>query len=199
MLRVVGVVGYKDSGKTTLTHALAHKLTSRGYEVGIIKHTHHSLDLPGKDTATLGESVAQVGVISPQESGVFWKTSLSLESIISHFKVDIILIEGFKMEKTYPKIACLRGEPDDGNLFDGLTICAVGPADRLKELHVPSCGDLEIPLFSWDDGDRIADVVEQKAFKLPKLDCGDCGRERCYDMAREIVAGTGSWEECVAL
>jgi molybdopterin-guanine dinucleotide biosynthesis protein B len=34
---------------------------------------------------------------------------------------------------------------------------------------------------------------------LPALDCGGCGHERCYDMAREIVAGTGSLEDCVSL
>ena len=34
---------------------------------------------------------------------------------------------------------------------------------------------------------------------MPNLDCGGCGYERCYDLAREIVAGTGSVEDCVSL
>jgi len=130
--KAVGIVGYKDSGKTMLTHALAHELASRGHEVAVIKHLSHHLDLPGKDTTTLGEAVSQVGFISPQESGIFWRKSLGLESIIPYLEADIILVEGFQTEKTFPKIACLRGEPDDRDLLDGLVICAVGPADQVE-------------------------------------------------------------------
>ena len=106
-------------------------------------------------------------------------------------------IKGFKKEKTVPKIVCLRGEPDDADrdrsedLFDGLAICAVGPADQI--------GGVAVPLFGRDEMGMIAGLVEEKAFKLPNLDCGGCGHERCYDLAREIVAGRGSVEECVSL
>jgi molybdopterin-guanine dinucleotide biosynthesis protein B len=191
MLKVVGIVGYQDSGKTTLTRALARELTGRGHEAAVIKHSSHHLDLPGKDTAALKEAVAQVGFISPGESAVFWKKSLSLENIIPYLEADIILVEGFKREKTYPKIVCLRGEPDDQSLLDGLTICAVGPADQV--------GELEVPLLSRDQVEKIADLVEEHAFKLPNLDCEGCGYERCYDLAREIVAGNRSVEDCVSL
>jgi molybdopterin-guanine dinucleotide biosynthesis protein B len=190
-LRTVGIVGYKDSGKTTLTHALARELTKRGHEVAVIKHTSHCLDLPGKDTAMLGEAVSRVGFISPQESGVFWKKPLSLENMIPYLEADILLIEGFKAEKTFPKIVCLRGEPEDRDLFDGLAICAVGPAPEGRELNVPH--------LSLNEIGKIADLVEEKAFKLPNLDCGDCGFETCYEMAREIVKGNRSVENCVSL
>jgi molybdopterin-guanine dinucleotide biosynthesis protein B len=221
LLKVVGVVGYKNSGKTTLTHALARELTSRGHEVAVIKHTSHHLDVSGKDTAMLGEVVSQVGFISPQESAIFWKNPLSLENTIAHLEADIILVEGFKAGKTFPKIVCLREEPEDAgtlssDLFDGLAICAVGPADRVKEISVASFGRLTatpatstrsgstrggrtLPFLGRDEVGRIADLVEKKGFKLPNLDCGGCGHERCYDMAREVVAGTGGLESCVSL
>jgi molybdopterin-guanine dinucleotide biosynthesis protein B len=197
MLKVVGVVGYQGSGKTTLTRALARELMGRGHQVAVIKHSSHHLDLPGKDTAALREAVGQAGFISPQESAVFWKKSLSLENIIPYLEADLILVEGFKRAKTYPKIVCLRGEPDDAgrgrseDLFDGLAICAVGPADRV--------GKLDVPLLSQDELEKIADLVEERAFKLPNLDCEGCGYERCYDLAREIVAGNRSVEDCVSL
>jgi len=190
-LRAVGIVGYQNSGKTTLTHALARELTRRGHEVAVIKHTSHRLDLPGKDTAMLGEVVSRVGFISPQESGVFWKKPLNLENMIPYLEADVLLVEGFKAEKTFPKIVCLRGEPDDQDLFDGLAICAVGPP--------PKGHELDVPLLSLDGIGRIADLVEGKAFKLPNLDCGSCGFETCYELAREIVIGTRSVEDCVSL
>jgi molybdopterin-guanine dinucleotide biosynthesis protein B len=197
VLQVVGIVGYKNSGKTTLARTLARELTGRGHEVAVIKHSSHSLDLPGKDTAVLGEAAGQVGFISPGESAVFWKKSLSLENVLPYLEADIVLVEGFKNEKTFPKIVCLRGAPDDTErdqsegLFDGLAICAVGPADQM--------GGVAVPLFSRDDVGLTADLVEEKAFKLPNLDCGGCGRETCYDLAREIVAESGSVEDCVSL
>jgi len=192
-MKVVGIVGYKNSGKTTLTHALARELTGRGHEVAVIKHTSHPLDVPGKDTAILGESVGQVAVISPRKSGVFWKKPLSLEDIIPYLEADIVLVEGFKAERTFPKIVCLRGEPDDQDLFDGLVICAVSPPSQ------GGAGGGSIPLLARDEVGRMADLVEQRAFKLPNLDCGACGRETCYELAREIVAGSGSVEDCVSL
>jgi len=190
-LRAVGIIGYKNSGKTTLTHALARELTRRGHEVAVIKHTSHHLDLSGKDTAVLGEVASRVGFISPQGSGIFWKKSLSLEDIIPYLEADLILVEGFKEEKTFPKIVCLRGKLDDRDLFDGLAICAVGPA--------PEGLELAVPCLSLDEIKEIADLVEEKAFKLPNLDCGDCGFETCYEMAREIVKGNRSVKNCVSL
>lgn len=193
MLRVLGVVGYKDSGKTTLVRALARELVDRGHKVAIVKHTHHRLDPPGKDTAVLGDIAAQVGIVSPYDSALIWRKPLSLEDILPYLAGDIILVEGFKTEQTFPKVACLRGEPDDRDLFDGLVVCAVGPSPHTM---VEGTG---VPFVGRDDIGRIADLAEEKGFKLPRLDCGGCGHERCYDLAREIVAGTGSAADCVSL
>lgn len=159
MSRVIRIIGYHNSGKTTLIRKLARELMDRGHQVAVVKHLSHRVDVPGKDTAVLGEVVGQVAFISPEESGVFWKRSLGLGDIIPHLDADIVLVEGFKAEKTFPKVVCLRGEIQDRDLFDGLAICAVGPAD-----HVQGLG---IPVLTPDEVDRIADLVEQKAIRLP--------------------------------
>lgn len=158
MSRVIGIIGYHNSGKTTLIRKLARELMDRGHAVAVVKHLSHRVDVPGKDTTLLGEVVDQVGFISPEGSGVFWKKPLSLQDIIPHLEADIVLVEGFKAVKSFPKVVCLRGEVQDRELFDGLAICAVGPAD-----HVQGLG---IPVLMQDEVDRIADLVEQKAIEL---------------------------------
>ena len=47
--------------------------------------------------------------------------------------------------------------------------------------------------------EQIADLAEKRAFKLPDLNCGGCGYEDCYGLARQIVAGAKSAEDCVSL
>jgi molybdopterin-guanine dinucleotide biosynthesis protein MobB len=48
----VAIVGWKNSGKTTLTVALAAELRRRGLRVASIKHGHHDfeIDQPGRDS-----------------------------------------------------------------------------------------------------------------------------------------------------
>ena len=51
-MRVFGVVGWKNNGKTTLVERLVEHLAARGYRVSTVKHAHHEVDLdqPGKDS-----------------------------------------------------------------------------------------------------------------------------------------------------
>ena len=51
-MHVIGIVGWKNSGKTTLVVELVRLLTERGLKIGTIKHAHHSFDIdqPGKDS-----------------------------------------------------------------------------------------------------------------------------------------------------
>ena len=193
-MRAIGVVGYKNSGKTTLTRALIRELAGRGHRVAAVKHTTEQMDLGDKDTARLGEFAEQVGFVSPTQSGVFIKGEVCLDEILVHLDADLVVIEGFKQEQTYPKIACLSGRSEDQNLFNGLIICAVGPGD-----HAPELSDPDVPYLNRDAIEQIADLAEKRAFKLPNLNCGGCGYEDCYGLARQIVAGAKSEDDCVSL
>ena len=190
-MRAIGVVGYHNSGKTTLASALARELRDRGCTVAAVKHASERVDLQGKDTARLAEVANPIGFISADQSGILWRGAKRLEDLYPHLKADLLIIEGFKGEKTFPKIACLTGQPQDANLFDGLVICAVGPTPSGLVVHVPVLG--------LDDIREIADLVIEKAFKLPRLDCKGCGHDTCYELAQEIVRGTRTISDCVSL
>ena len=51
-LPLLGFAAYSGTGKTTLLSKLIPLLTKKGYRIGIIKHTHHNIDIdkPGKDS-----------------------------------------------------------------------------------------------------------------------------------------------------
>ena len=158
-MKAIGVVGYHNSGKTTLSRALAQELSNRGYRVAAVKHASERFDSLGKDTAVLGEVANPVAFVSPDQSGVLWRGALGLEDLLSHIEADMVIVEGFKRRTTFPKIACLRGEPGDADLLDGQVICAIGPI----------AGELPIgvPLYQLESIDLIADLVEQEAVNLP--------------------------------
>jgi len=191
-VKAVGITGYKKSGKTILVVNLAQELSRRDYKVATIKHVSEGIDLLNSDTAEHKKYAKQVAAISPRESAIFFNYRKSLENIAGYMEADFLLMEGFKKEKTFPKIICLKDVPEAEKLFDGLEICVA----TISPLKIK----LGVPVFSiLNDTEKIADLVEEKAFKLPNLNCESCGHKTCYGLAKEIVQGEKSVEDCVSL
>ena len=199
-MKAVGIIGYKKSGKTSLLMNLARELTARGHTVSSVKHTSCDLDLPETDTALHRRFVYQAAAISPKESAIFFRESMNLEEMLNYLKADLVLIEGFKKEKTFPKIVCLRPGDDPETLLDGLEICVIGARpDGQMDVNVPVL-DAESDGGPTSVGiSRIADLVEEKAFKLPNLDCGACGYNTCYELALQIIKGSKTIDDCRSL
>jgi len=103
-MKVFGITGWKNSGKTTLTERLVEEIAGRGLTVSTIKHAHHSVDVdqPGKDSfrhraAGAGEVIlasAYRWAIMHELRGAEEPTVDDLLAKLS--PVDIVLIEGFK-------------------------------------------------------------------------------------------------------
>ncbi len=193
-MRVIGIIGYKKSGKTTLTLKLSDELIKRGYKVAVVKHINEDLDLANSDTLKYKEILTQIAAITPEESVIFLKNKKNLEEIIKYFEADIILIEGFKKEKTFPKIVCLREESEKAELFDGLQLCTVGFVS--KGVNQKLC---DFNILNDEDIKKIAKIAINKSFKLPNLNCGECGYQDCYGLAQEIVKGNKTLDDCSSL
>ncbi|AIQ13143.1 hypothetical protein PDUR_15395 [Paenibacillus durus] len=112
---VCQVVGYKNSGKTTLICELIRLLKAKGCSVAVIKHDVHGFetDRPGTDTWRQREAGAgAVAITGNEQSFIFESRSRELEELIKAFMhYDYVLVEGFK-EESYPKIVLLRNEAD---------------------------------------------------------------------------------------
>lgn len=105
---LLGIAAYSGTGKTTLLKQLIPLLRQREIRVGLIKHTHHDMDVdtPGKDSYELRKAGAdQTLVASDRRWALMTETPeqlpLDLHYLASRFdrdKLDVILVEGFKHE-----------------------------------------------------------------------------------------------------
>lgn len=122
---VLGIVGWKNSGKTTLVEALVREMTAQGLRVSTVKHAHHAfdIDVPGKDSYRHREAGAQeVIVASNQRWALMHETrngsQLSLNELIAKLApCDLVLVEGFK-HGTHPKIEVARDLREEGLIAD---------------------------------------------------------------------------------
>jgi molybdopterin synthase catalytic subunit len=116
-MRVISVVGYKKTGKTTLVEQLVAALKPYG-SVGTVKHLHdQSLDTPGTDTWKHANAGADVVIgVTQNELAKFTKNN-DLTSALDELAdagMDFAVIEGFK-ESNLPKIAL--GDVDAPNMI----------------------------------------------------------------------------------
>lgn len=157
-MKIYGVAGFKNAGKTGLMERLVADITARGFTVSTLKHAHHSFDVdkPGKDSHRHRVAGAHQVVLS---SGTRWAmmTELreapepTLTDLVSHMApVDLILVEGWKRD-SHPKIEAHRAET--GNPL----LSASDPTITALATDTPL--DSDLPTFDLNDTKAIADFI----------------------------------------
>jgi molybdopterin-guanine dinucleotide biosynthesis protein B len=157
---LVGIVGWKISGKTTLVERLIPILTRRGLKVATVKHTHH--ELRPADGNTDGERHKRAGaiktiVIAPDA----WEVSSRRQSdappefadLARHLSgADLVLVEGFK-GAPIPKIEVRRQtSPTQEPLAASDKHVIAVAADYPVEAN-------GLPVFDLDDAEGIAAFI----------------------------------------
>lgn len=161
----VGFIGRSGSGKTTLSEKVLAELVRRGRRVAAIKDAHHGVDLdrPGKDTWRYREAGASRVILRTAERWAVMSETpegpVSIEELISLAgEADIILIEGFKHEGSFPRIEVRRREAaNEPPLAErgGLQNPPVAVATDFDEP-----GFEGIPRLSLNDPQAVADFIE---------------------------------------
>jgi molybdopterin-guanine dinucleotide biosynthesis protein B len=192
--RSVSVVGFKDSGKTRVVEALVKTLTQRGIKVATVKHTAEevALDTPGKDTWRHRQAGAQASAILHNKGVAHFHDSPQTvqEAAQSLGNPDLIILEGFKHMETLPRILVPKNQDELEQLLNGLEIVVVSMESSLNHSTVP--------VVHLDDPERLADIVEDKAFHmLPGIDCGGCGYSGCKDLGKAVLRGEIEAGKCV--
>lgn len=158
---IFGVVGWKNSGKTTLMANLIREFTARGFAVSVLKHAHEKfeVDHPGRDSFKMREAGArQVMLSSPRRFALMRELAdtreMTFEELLPYAgDCDLILVEGYKRE-AYPKIEIRREgaasrEPLAAKFPDVVAIASDQP-EREED---------SLPTFSIDDIGPIADFI----------------------------------------
>jgi molybdopterin-guanine dinucleotide biosynthesis protein B len=118
------VIGKHNSGKTTLIEFLAKELKNKGFKVGYIKHDPKGKGITDKiasDTYRIKPYTKKTVLLSPNIVTLWITEGISLKETLKFFEdCDIVIIEGFKYEKNFPKV--LVGEEDFIENFQNLPI-----------------------------------------------------------------------------
>lgn len=157
MIPVISVVGYANSGKTTVLIEIINELKRRGYRVATIKHHGGDFDIDheGKDTYRHMQAGAVTTVLSsPKKFAIVSKVEKekTLDELVEYITdVDIIITEGYKKENK-PKIEVFR---------------LANNKDRVKGIEdglIAVISDVEItdkvPAFTFKDIKGISDFIE---------------------------------------
>lgn len=154
---IIGIAGWKNSGKTTLAVRLVEELTARGLCIATIKHAHHALrlDEAGTDSARHRAAGArQVAVVSQKRWALMTEgPEPDFADIVRRLEpCDLVVVEGYKSQPI-PKIEARRRDSQPG----------FGLAES-DENVIAIAADYEIagakvPVFRLDDVQAIADFV----------------------------------------
>ena len=157
-MRVYGVVGWKNAGKTGLMERLVAEITGRGFTVSTVKHAHHTFDVdhPGKDSHRHRVAGASQVLLSSRNRTALM-TELrgaeepTLETLLAQLApVDLVLVEGYKRDR-HPKIEAQRaatGQP------------LIAPGDpTIRAVASDAAPALDRPVYHLDDTAAIADFI----------------------------------------
>ena len=157
-MKLYGVVGWKNAGKTGLMERLVSEIAGRGLSVSTVKHAHHTFDVDhaGKDSYRHRQAGAtEVLLASRNRFALMHELRGESEPVLNDLlprlaPVDLVLIEGYKRD-AHPKVEAHRAETGNPLIAPGDTTVRAVASD------VPL--DLDRPVFDLNDTQAIADFI----------------------------------------
>ena len=157
-MRIFGVVGWKNAGKTGLMERLVSNITARGFSVSTIKHAHHSFDVDheGKDSYRHRAAGAREVLLASRNRIALMhelvdENEPTLAELLNKLSpVDLTLVEGYKRD-AHPKIEAYRRETKNP------LIAPSDPTIRAIAADVPL--EIDRPVFDLNDTKAVADFI----------------------------------------
>jgi len=157
-MKIYGIIGWKNSGKTSLIERLVANITARGFTVSTVKHVHHDVDLdqPGKDSFRHRAAGASEVVLASAHRFALMREHRGAEPELPEIlarmaPVDLILVEGYKRD-AHAKIEVFRAEAGHD---------LIQPGDPLVRAVATDCdlGAVGVPCLDLNDTDAITDFI----------------------------------------
>jgi molybdopterin-guanine dinucleotide biosynthesis protein B len=160
MIKVIGVAGFKNAGKTTLVEKLVSELARRGYRISTVKHAHHSFDIDheGRDSFRHRKAGAsEVAVVSRHRWAIIGELRDEREPTLAEMlsklaPCDLVIVEGYKRDE-HAKIEVRNlslAHPElAGHDPSIVAIATNGPI-----------ADAPVPVFDRDDVYALAGFIE---------------------------------------
>jgi molybdopterin-guanine dinucleotide biosynthesis protein B len=165
---VIGIAGWKKSGKTTLAERLIAEFTRRGLRVASVKHAHHAFQIDDADTDSARHRRAgacQVAIVSSRRFALISELGAApepdLATVMARLEpCDLVIVEGYK-SAPIPKIeARRRAARSHAPLADGDRHVIAIAADH-------AVAGTALPTFRLDDITAIAEFIAA-ALRLPR-------------------------------
>lgn len=168
---IIGIVGWKNSGKTALTVRLVAHFTALGLDVATVKHAHHAFDIDDGETDSARHrraGASQVAVVS----SVRWalvrelrgKSEPDFLDVLDRLEpCDLVIVEGYKSQPIAKVEARRLASVDRAPLSASDPNVIAIAADHA----VTDAGAL--PVFALDDTDAIArHIAARIGLRLPR-------------------------------
>lgn len=158
-MKVYGVIGWKNAGKTSLMERLVAEITARGLSVSTVKHVHHDVDLdqPGKDTwRHRAAGAREVVLASAHRHAILTEhrgaPEPALTDILARLApVDLVLVEGYKRD-AHPKVEVFRAAAGHALIQPGDPLVRAVATDA----DLPA---LPVPVLDLNDTRAVADFI----------------------------------------
>ena len=193
-MKIISIVGKKNTGKTSLTMNVIEELTKRGYNVASIKHSHHSIEMDKKNTDTWKHKQAGANLVVGVGSTTFFNARKEHDLnrilyLLKHFDdFDFVIIEGYK-KYNYPKIIT-SPELKDKYTIKEVNSFTITPEeiseladlieirghDIIDTLYANNCG--------FNNGEIIASEIRKGNLSVDNLD-----KTHCYLSINEKIIG----------
>ncbi len=157
-MKTIAVIGWKNSGKTTLVSNLTNYYSNKGIKVGVVKHAHHNFDIDheGTDSYKIRKSGAFKTTIVSNKRLAHMIEEDSLDENISkiiamHEDCEILIFEGFKNNNELKKIevSFKKNNKNELNLELPNVLAIVTDQDQKRT----------IPNFQHDQITEIAEYI----------------------------------------
>ncbi len=162
-MKIYGVIGWKNAGKTGLMERLVAEITGRGFTVSTMKHAHHAFDVDqeGKDSYRHRQAGAREVLLASHKRWALMhelgeEPEPAAEALLARLApCDLVLVEGYKRD-SHPKVEVFRATPGRELIApDEPTVRAIA-TDAVEEVEAAHTGR---PVFHLDDTAAIADFI----------------------------------------